>query len=509
MKKIIISCVLAISLICGLSSCEDFLNEQNPNAIPAKSYFSSESDVDKAVLGIYQALRSNNCLGESSLLFTEERSDNMGRDDNGSNAGEPFQFTNFSLATTNTFLKSHWNALYEGVDRANFVLSNIDKVPFADEKQREIYRSEALFCRALLYFHLVCKWGDVPMVTEFLTDYQQILAKTARVKRDLVYQQIVADLTKALNSEIPNIQAAAGKGRTCRAAINGLLGQTYLTMGALLEADKVENFVKAKQYLMAAYQMRTFGNLSEIPYADVFDVAKKHSNKEILFQIVYLQGDLTYSSAVARNNQSVGETINSKYVSTGKGTSVKVDLVDQYEAGDIRKDFTVRYANNSKAKDWFITKFRDASEAAGTNGRGGNDWILMRFADIMLLLAEAHMYLGQDAQAIALLDEVRSRAGLPSYAISMTDATYSSKYPTLKLAILHERRSELACEGQRLYDLLRAFSAKEFKEYFQSKDASKFGITDVRNCGEKDILYPIPFDEYKLDPEKMYQNAGY
>ncbi len=187
----------------------------------------------------------------------------------------------------------------------------------------------------------------------------------------------------------------------------------------------------------------------------------------------------------------------------------KLDLIKDYEQDDIRKGFSVKFAANTQVNDWFVTKFRDNSDAAGTNGWGGNDWILIRYADVMLLLAEAKYHLGKDAEAIALLDQVRERAGLPSYAISMQNTTYSSKYPSLKEAILHERRVELAFENQRWFDLVRNYNAQELVTYFKTKSQADYGNAKISNISNKDRYYPIPFDEYKLDPERMYQNPGY
>lgn len=90
-----------------------------------------------------------------------------------------------------------------------------------------------------------------------------------------------------------------------------------------------------------------------------------------------------------------------------------------------------------------------------------------------------------------------------------SDNTYKALYPTLKLAILHERRVELAFENQRWFDLLRFFTPEEMKSYIRNKDQNDYGISNLQNFGTKDIYYPIPFDEYKLDPEKMWQNPGY
>lgn len=498
----------ALTILLLFSSC-DFLDESDPNSVSTKDYLKTETDVLKSVNGIYLAIRSNDCLGESSTLYTEERSDNTGRNDSQSSSGEPFQFSDFSLLPSNSYLKKHWVALYKGISRANFVLEYIDNAQFDNVDNKKTYIAEAKYLRALLHFHLVRKWGDVILGTTYLESYGEISANTFREKKETVYAQIVQDLKDALDSNLPNLQSESGKGRACKAAINGLLGQVYLTMYTTLSENKSENLTNAKKYLTDCYAMRQFGQLSEIPYVDVFDVKKKSTNPEIIFQIVYKQGDKDYSSSVAANNQAQGETINSQKVTKGGGTFVKPDLVYEYEEADLRKSFSVKYGDNANAKSWFITKFRDTSDAAGTLGYGGNDWILMRYADIILMLAETEMYLGNDTEAIKYLDQVRLRAGLPGYAAMQNNADYKAKYPTLKLAILHERRVELAFENQRWYDLLRFFNRSELVTYFSTKKQDNYGISSLANFGTKDYYYPIPFDEWKLDPLKMWQNEGY
>jgi hypothetical protein len=92
---------------------------------------------------------------------------------------------------------------------------------------------------------------------------------------------------------------------------------------------------------------------------------------------------------------------------------------------------------------------------AGANGYGGNDFPVMRYADVILKLAEVNLYRGNVAQAVQYLNLVRTRAKMPDYATSMNDPWYSAKYPTLKLALLHERPCELAFEHHRWFDLLR------------------------------------------------------
>lgn len=500
--------LLAIILI--LSSCSDILDQTDPNAVTVDDYFKTENDIRLAINGIYQSLRSGDGVGENSGLYTDQRSDDTGTNDNQSNSGEPFQFNNFSLLPSNTWLKTHWTALFQSITRANIVLSNIDNVTFSSDDVKSGYEAEAKFIRAFIYFHLVRKWGDVPLVTRQLRTTDEITAQTFRSSQSEVYAQIIADLEAVVNSSLSTLQKGENYGRVSKAAGNAILGQVYLTMATTLDASqRTTNLQKAKEYLEAAYAMRTFGELKEIPYADVFDVSKKSSNAEMILPIVNKQGDLNYSSSIAANSQAKGETINSLKPSTGLGLNVTHDLVLEYEENDPRKEFSIKFGNDATVQDWFVTKFRDASSAAGINGYGGNDWPLIRYADVILMLAEVNMYQGNNTEAIQYLNMVRARAGMPSYEQSMTNPEYSSRYPTLKLAILHERRVELAFEHHRWFDLLRTFTTDELITYMQSKDQADFGNAKLSNFGTKDRYYPIPFDEVKLDPEKMYQNPGY
>jgi hypothetical protein len=511
MKKHFITTACAAAMIMLSASCKkEFLEQKDPNAIELSSSFRTPDDILSAVNGIYQSLRSSNNLGESSGLWTDERSDDTGRNDNQSNAGEPFQFGDFSILPSNTYLKSHWVSLYGTVTRANAVLSNIDRVTFADANLKQQYVAEAKFLRAVAYFHLVRTWGDVPLVTKQLITPEEVAESTFREKQAAVYAQIVADLKDALNSNLPNLQTGAGIGRTSKAAINATLGQVYLTMATTQDqANRQSNLNDAKTYLLAAYNMRSFGALSTIPYTDVFDVTKKATCPELIWQIVYKQGDPTYSSSIAANNQAKGETINSLVRSTGIGSNVTPDLIKDYEMNDPRMAFSVKYASDPIVKDYFITKFRDTSPAASNLGYGGNDWILIRYADVILMLAEVSIYLGDATGAIQYLDMVRVRAGMPTYAVSSANPAYRTKYPDLRLAILHERRVELAFEHHRWFDLLRTFTTDELVNYFKSKSQADFGIAKLANFTAKDRYFPIPFDEYKLNPEKMYQNPGY
>lgn len=493
-----------------MSSCsKSFLEQSNPNSVNVDNNFQTESDINLGVNGVYQALRSSNCIGEGASTWTDDRSDDVNTTDNQSNNGEPFQFTSFSLVPSNTYLQNHWTGLYTPITRANLVLSKIDNISFANETTREQYKGEVKFIRALMYFNLVQEFGGVPLITERLTGLDKISQKTYRESKENVYAQIVADLKDALASSLPEAQPAASKGRVSLQAINSLLGQVYLKMATEFSADRSANLENARTYLLAAYEMRQFANLSDIPFQEVFDVTKKSTNAEIIFQIAYKQGDPNYSSRIAANNQAKGESINSLVKSQGAGGTLTLDLLNEFEVGDLRTDFSVKYAQDPGVKAYFITKFRDANAAATDLGYGGNDWIVLRYADVILNLAEVYMLMGDDGNAIMYLDMVRERAQRPPYEEMKSNADYAAKYPTLKLAILHERRIELAFEHHRWHDLLRFFTAEELVTYIRSKKQEEYNNSPLTNITTKDYYFPIPLNEVKLDPEGMTQNPGY
>jgi hypothetical protein len=497
-------------LLCGalFTGCKkDFIEQSNPNAVTVEKAYVTETDITTGVQGVYQSLRSSNCIGEGASLWTDDRADDINTTDNQSNNGEPFQFSAFNIVASNSYLLSHWTALYTPISRANIILSVIGTIPFANEDTRKQYIAEMKFIRALMYYNLVKEFGDVPLVTERLTSAGQVATLTFREKKEKVYDQIITDLKAVATSNLPVVHTAANKGRVSLQAANAMLGKVYLTMATTLATGKTENLNNAKTYLLACFNQKTFTNLSDIPYADVFDVTKKSTNAEIIFQIVYKQGDANYSSANARNNQAKGETINSQFVSQGTGGLFTKDLLKEFETGDVRTTHSIKFAAATNA--YFITKFRDASAGAGTLGYGGNDWIVIRYADVILNLSEVFMWLGDNATAITYLDMVRDRAKMPKYATMLLDAAYVAKYPTLKLAILHERRVELAFEHHRWHDLTRFFTPTELVAYFQQKSQADFDNSPLTNMTTKDFYFPIPYKEYILDPVKMYQNPGY
>jgi len=503
--------ILFMGLV-GFCSCKkSFLEQTNPNAVTVPAFFTSETDVLLALNGCYYEMKNNNAMGEESDLYTDQRSDDTGTNDNQSNAGEPFQFNNFSLLPTNSYLYTHWKQMYLSIAQCNLLLANIDKVKFTDSL-KPTYVAEAKFLRALQLFDLVREFGDIPMTTVPLTTTAQITAATYRAPAAQVYNQIVADLVDATKSNLPIRQPAGNRGHASMQAVHSLLGTVYLTKYATLDGGNNgtapnSDLDSAEYYLNACWNERTFTDLTAIPYTDVFDVTKKATCPELIFQLVYLASDITYHSNIAADAQAAGEFINTKKKQSGVGYNVTHDLVKEYEPTDLRDSFSIRYDTFKTVKDWYVTKYRDRN--VDSTGYGGNDFPVMRYADVVLKLAEVNLYRGNTAQAIQYLNMVRARSKMPDYATSMADPTYSAKFPTLKLALLHERRSELAFEHYRWFDLLRFFNINDLVTYIHGKNPADWGLANIANFSTKDEFYPIPYNETILDPKRMYQNPGY
>lgn len=483
MKKIFVYVmILSCTLFCG--SCADFLEEFPPNDISTKIFYSTEEEIAFAANGVYATFRAG-YYGDM-YLFTDIRSNCTTVQDPGGSNGTNYQFCNYTLKADNAKIKSEWVILYKVIVRCNVVLEHIDGVSFADEVIKSRIKAEMQFMRALTYFHLVTLWGDVPLITSELKTKEEVFAHTRRDPKSEIYALIESDLQAAVESNLPDKWPAKDEGRASKTAARALLGKVLLHKAADTDfsSEKNRNLLVAKEHLIAAWATKPFEFLSNVSYTDIFNKDKQKTCPEIIFQVMYLEGSADLSSGYAKTFQPSG----SKYTDllskkSGGGVNLPTqDIVNEYEEGDIRKDISVGQTSD---KVWYYTKkYTDLDDV---NAYGGSSWIVLRYADVALLLAEAKMLLGE-SDAVNYVNEVRTRAGLQGISVATRDA------------IVHERMVELAFEGHSWYDLLRLYSKNELKALISSKNI---------NFSDKDFLMPIPFDEYKLNPLGMYQNDGY
>lgn len=490
MKKIINS-IFFLFVVVALTSCADFLDEDNPDKQQKNKYYETENDIEQAVNAVYGQMKTTNYYNHM-FRYTEIRSDNTTMADGAKTAtsGVYNEFDAYTISKTNSVVEGAWNTMYSCIYKANTVLDHIDGVSMTDEN-REKYIAETKFLRALSYFHLVRLYGPVPLVTHYIKTESEAREK-GRTPVDEIYTQIVEDLKYVTESPLPNRYATSDKkfGHVNRIAGLALLGKVYLTMYAELPDNKDQNLENAITYLEEAYSLKSFNELKEIAYADIFGIPNEGC-PEIIYQVTYkaMQG---VSSEFAYLFQPMAQSGLTSLRSGDGFNLVEPNLYAEYESAlDRRRTVSIGTSDGVR----YCKKYVDMTSSEGL---GGNNWIVLRYADVILMLAEAYNEKGNEPKAKEYLDMVRVRANMKPYDES--SASYHTSYPTLKDAILHERRVELAFENHRWYDLLRFKKGEELVTFMTGK-----GYT----FRDRDRLLPIPFREEKMNPSKMYQNPGY
>jgi hypothetical protein len=475
MKKYIkISTVLLVVLLA--SSCEDFLSPEPVSVSNAETFFESEADLELAAIAMYDAMQginstsTNDNHGAQVDFYVQEMLSDNTRSKNVGGEGESAQFESFNVTATNGIVDDYYRSNYQSIYRANVVLENLDVAGSAAAR----FEAEAKFVRAYAYFNLVRSFGDVPLVTSVIGIADSAIQFT-RVDSDLIYDVIIDDLTTAV-AGLDNTY----KTRASKAAAQALLAKVYLTTGT--------NYSLAQtlcESVMGA------GFVLEPNFKDVF---YSELNNEIIFAIDYV-GD---SSADSQNFSAewlnaVGRTAGVNYT-----TQEVRDALDAL--GGDRTLYSYRQdplllSQFQVAK--FIPNGDDALGIAATSSNptlAGNDLIVLRYADVLLMHVEAIMAGQQSTSAQAALDsfeEVRLRAGL----VGDADGTIT------KQELLDERRVELAFENQRFFDLVRFNVAIDVLSAFSDNNGYNFSVSD--------LLLPIPQREINLSQGALGQNPGY
>lgn len=462
MKKIIFLASLAALL---MTSCGDsFFDLEPASSVTIDKVYKTASDYNVAVIGCYSKLQSQvNFYTECC----EYRSDNLSLSAPTSGTQDRYDIDHFVEKPSNGILSSYWANFNNNVYRCNLLLDQIDGATFADNLKKQ-YKGEAMFIRALNYFNMYRIWGGVP-ATKHVVSAQEAL-KIARYSDEQMYDLIAGDLKEIVdNNYLPDTYSSADMGRATSGAAKALLGKVYLTFHKWTEARDV------LAELIGKYQLVS-------PIAQVFNVDNKNNN-EIIF-------------AVHFNKEIEGEGHSYWYNITNASdeTNQTSSLINTFPTGDARKDLItyVKAANNV----YLMNKFYDTKST--TFNVVGNDQILLRYADVLLMYAEALNEIGYDASegslALKYLNEVRERAG-----ISDLTAKQLNSQEKFRKGILVERQREFPYEGQRWFDLVRMGFAKEVM--------SENGI----EIKDYQLLFPIPQTEIEKvgNSSVLWQNPGY
>ena len=485
--KLLFVTILSFSVI----SCDDYV-DYDPSetyTIVADDYFTSSSDYESALVGVYdvtQWILYNVMIGEiasdNSLAGGESATDVIGLQKIDDMLHDP----------ENDQLTSIWQFMYEGVNRANYLFENKDKLDFT--RKDELY-GEVHFLRAFFYFELVKIFGDVPLFTNSrLTAIDS--GTLQRSSASDVYAQIESDLNAAI-AALPAEKSVNGRATSFTA--HALLGKVYLYQ------DKFDQAAAILDPLIGAY------GLPERP-ASVF-LKSGENGAESVYEIQHTKDSNWYAwdyvpqgteGNFAVIHHGIRGYVGDVYQSGWSFNVPTQDLVDAFPAGDKRKDVSVldivKWADDTGAEygegyehtGYFNHKYipRQGESSAQQELNFGTNYRAIRYADVLLMAAEANNRKSSpDTQAAQdYLNEVRKRAfGNESNASTSTGATLTQE-------IWDERRLELAGEGHRFFDLVRTGQASTV-------------LQSIGFQAGKHEVFPIPQKE--IDISNLTQNNGY
>ncbi|MDT0687219.1 RagB/SusD family nutrient uptake outer membrane protein [Autumnicola psychrophila] len=455
-------------------SCSDDLLDLDPiSEMNENEFYETEEDFQLAVNAAYETLHIH--YGpEGGLSYTEQLSDEATMFRVAGSISDRQAFKDYNLRPDNTVVQAIWDDSFIALNRINTVLTRLESVDL-DENVESVFTAEMRFLRGLYYFNLVRMFGPLPLLdrTVSVQESYQIL----RSPENEVYDLVISDLEYAA-ANLPLRSETEIEGQATKGAAKGILGKVYLALGDNNAAQDI---------LMEVISSGEYELIDN--YENLWDIENENT-EEGVFEIQYLGGVgnpySDYWTAFAPfENFSITRA-------AGGMNMVTEDLWEAYEEGDPRREASINEGYYDTSGTWIPILFPKKWEDRTVIDRYGsefseNNFIVLRYADILLMYAEA-------ANDPEYLNMVRRRVGLPEYG---TPGYPSEEYPTLKLAIAHERHVELALEFHRWFDLKRLDLA--IPVISEAKDVT---IT------EEDLLLPIPQSVRDQNPE-IAQNPGY
>lgn len=488
-KNIKIAVTVVLLAFTG-TSCDDFLVSKPISQIGETDFFTTESDFQQAIIGAYNALGQVYSGNGYYSLLVDLRSDNtteLGPGGGGNDAKR--NIDEFRETTDNEHLTAFWQNSYVLIARTNSILARIDASPVADNLKKQ-YTGEALSLRALAYFNLVRLWGGVPLVTDPVTDIDASY-KVGRASVQEVYGLIETDLVKA-EELVPVSYSESDIGKFTKGAAQSLLGQVYLSQKKYPEA--VAQFKKVV----------SSGTYSLLPvYANLYK-AGQQGNAEAVLQVQYRTASNGLGSNLPNHFAPTGSE--GIVIPTGGAYGFNQpteDIAAAYTTGDVRRNNIAD--GYTQAGAFVAAKYIRGyveRETGGGNADSGADWYVIRYADILLMYAEAlnEVNKGPDADAYTAINQVRKRAGL-------TDLK-GLTYEAFKEAVYNEERLESPFEGHRWFDLLRTGRAMEvMNAKVSGVGKSTVGISTPIKPYQ--LLYPIPTLVVTTSSPAIVQNEGY
>jgi tetratricopeptide (TPR) repeat protein len=478
MKKII---AIALTLFVMMSCSEDFIDLNPISSVSVDILYKTDKDFKDALTAIYNTYQTQY---QTFYIFADIRGDDAQQEIYKTNS----QSYSDAFVTTSSdgLMNSTWQNYYRIIYRANTILTKIEGLDATVVTNKDRYVAEAKFLRALAYFDLVRIFGNVPSVTKPMSIEEGY--KAARENVSTIYNDLIIPDLLAAEAILPASYASTDVGRPTKGAARAILGRVYMTM---------RDFAKAEAKLQEVTTMG-YGLLPN--YRDLFTYSSEH-HSEYIYDIEYEEG-MGEGSSFTNRFLPNSSTMAKFYGVVGNGdeqNSPTDILVNLFAAGDLRRDITIGFRGGYYgAGGAFITLPANTNqtytmkyllpEPAASDSKA--NWKVIRYADVLLMYAEALNENGKTAEAIPYLNQIRTRAGVATYPLNLTQAATRD-------AIALERRLELSFEGVRWFDLLRTGKALET---MQSRGMQPYMT-----------VFPLPLSQVQLinDPAVFPQNEGY
>ncbi len=543
--------VLALAMGTLLTGCKDYLTAPEPGVTLLSDFFTSKEAAIQNVTACYVPLMWE----YNSTYFSEWFIGDVVSDDalkggqNTNDMADAYNMENWKTISSNTLLRDFYRAQFQGIGRCNLSLRYIPEMStdtlFTSQLQHRLM-GEAYYLRAYYYFRLLRVFGGVPLTTTVIDSESDWLQERSSV--ETIFDQIVSDLKQA-NTYLLSVNefvddttrtAKAGDasqlGRATKGAAQAMLLKTYLYMASpywnkQISLDAAACYAEAKAWGDSIIQRGEYALAKS--YKENFMLAGEN-NIESVFEIQY--AEVPWGDYGSGNGYTAGSFTpvltrsRSSKIGGGWGFNKPTwNLYNEYESNDPRRDITILYPTDAemdnKNEEVYLgtpllsRKYAMYDESKDVGG-GYGQWSLhasrgpinnkqIRYADVLLMYAEACLYTGDEATAKTYINKVRSRVGLDevgTYKISLNGG--DSIVPTTEQALRHERRMELAMEGHRWFDLVRWGNTKAHMDaYNATESAEAQGHLAIFEEGKHE-LFPIPYDEIILDP-KLTQNYGY
>ncbi|MBX2946155.1 MAG: RagB/SusD family nutrient uptake outer membrane protein [Cyclobacteriaceae bacterium] len=488
--------LLFVCLVLALvpMSCEDFLEKPPQGNLTQTNFPTTAQDALLATNAVYNTIRESN-FNSGLFPILDIMSDDTNKGSNPDDASATIgPFDRFEHIKTEGAILRWWNTLYKAVRRANVV---IEKVPLItmNETLRNRYVAEARFLRAFFYFDLVRAWGGVPK----LVTVDPVVLPRSSV--DEIYELIIDDLLFAVSNlpEKSEYTSVSDLGRATKGAAKSLLAKVYLFRG---------NFPAAATYALEVINSGEY-NL-EPDFEDANSVSGEHGIESVFEVAAFGAEGLANGGNQYGNVQGVRGNPNRGW---GFNRPTK-NLRDDFEPGDPRLQATVIFLGEVLDGVTILGDAATPDVSVDSHGQEeiecynqkvwtpgvtvppsfGHNRRFIRFADVLLIAAEALNENNNAAQALIHLNRVRQRARHGNPAL-LPDVTETNK-DLLRNIILHERRVELALEGHRFWDLVRT-----------NKAATVLGPLGF--VAGKHELLPIPQTEIDLTQNALTQNPGW